>query len=169
MVYDTPGLVEREEVVVTLQGYVLRCNLPPITRLEQYVTSVCKNSKSAYSTLIRIPKNPITAKQSIVITGLGSVEFERSARAVLQIHTLFGSTVPEDTLLPWKPLRDSEYVCLEFSNRYFKGKDDGNSAVLPLPRNIDPYDMLRAKCHGAEHTEDNVVLYYERTTENSSG
>ena len=104
-----------------------------------------------------------------MITGLGSVEFERAARAVLQIHTLFGSTVPEDTLLPWKPLRDSEYVCLEFSNRYFKGKDDGNSPVLPLPRNIDPYDMLRAKCHGAEHTEDNVVLYYERTTENPSG
>ena len=122
-----------------------------------------------YLTLPRIPKNPFTAKQSIVITGLGSVEFERAARAVLQIHTLFGSTVPEDTLLPWKPLRDSEYVCLEFSNRYFKGKDDGVSAVLPLPRNIDPYDMLRAKCHGAEHTEDNVVLYYERTTEKLSG
>ena len=39
LVYDTvsPDATEREEVVVTLQGYVLRCNLPPITRPEQYV------------------------------------------------------------------------------------------------------------------------------------
>ena len=43
LVYDTPDSTEREEVVVTLQGYVLRCNLPPITRLDQYVPSGCEN------------------------------------------------------------------------------------------------------------------------------
>ena len=28
---------DREEVVVKVQGYILRCSLPPITRPEQYV------------------------------------------------------------------------------------------------------------------------------------
>ena len=117
----------------------------------------------------RIPKNPLAARQSIVLTGLGSEGFERAARAVLQIHTLFSSTLPEDSLLPWKPIRDSGYICLEFSNRYFKGKDDGDATVLPLGRKIDPYDLLRSKCQSAEHTEDNVVLYYERKKDNVSG
>lgn len=35
--FDTADDTEREEVVVNIQGYLLRCNLPPITRPEQYV------------------------------------------------------------------------------------------------------------------------------------
>ena len=107
----------------------------------------------------------MTAKQSILITGLGSSEFEASARAVLRIHTLFGSTLPADSLVPWKPIRDSEYVCLEFANRYFKGKDDDDSTVLELGHDIDPFDILRSRCNGGEHTEDNAVLYFERKTD----
>ena len=72
----------------------------------------------------------MTTKQSILITGLGSSEFEACARAVLRIHTLFGSTLPTDTLVLCNPVHDSEYVCLGFANRYFKGKDDDDSTVL---------------------------------------
>ena len=111
----------------------------------------------------------MTAKQSILITGLGSSEFEASARAVLRIHTLFGSTLPANSLVPWKPIRDSEYVCLEFANRYFKGKDDDDSTVLELGHDIDPFDILRSRCNGGEHTEDNAVLYFERKTDLSTG
>lgn len=111
----------------------------------------------------------MASKQSIVVTGLGSAEFERSARAVLQIHTLFESTLPEGTLLSWKPMRDSGYMCLEFSNRYFRGKDDGESPTIPLGHEIDPKDILGSVCRGAEHTEDNVVLYYERKIDSVTG
>ncbi|KAI0084505.1 hypothetical protein BDY19DRAFT_875268, partial [Irpex rosettiformis] len=133
-----------EEVVVTLQGFVLRCNLPPITRSEQ------------------IPKNPMATKQSMVITGLGNKDFDTAARAVLEVHTLFASTLPENMLVPWKPSRDGDFVCLEFSNRFFKTGGDSNAGIVELNADIDPLGLLRACCPSGEHTEDNVVLYYER-------
>ena len=82
---------------------------------------------------------------------------------------MFETTLPEGTLLPWKPTRDSGYVCLDFSNRYFRSKDDGESATVPLGHNIDPYDLLGSRCRGAKHTEDNVVLYYERKVNHDTG
>ena len=97
------------------------------------------------------------------------MEFERSARAVLQIHTMFESTLPEGTLIPWKPTRDCGYMCLEFSNRYFRSKDDGEYATMPLGQDIDPQDLLGSRCRGAEHTEDNVVLYYKRKVNSETG
>ncbi|KAI0083676.1 hypothetical protein BDY19DRAFT_899863, partial [Irpex rosettiformis] len=140
-----------EEVVVTIQGYVMRCNLPPITRSDQ------------------LPKNPQTAKQSVVITGLGSSEFESSARAILQIHTLFGSTLPADALVPWKPMRDAEYMCLEFANRYFEGSREDNALSVDLGTDVDPMGILTSRCPTGKHTEDNVVLYYERKTDSNTG
>ncbi|KAI0727875.1 hypothetical protein BC629DRAFT_1259349, partial [Irpex lacteus] len=135
-----------EEIVVTVQGFVLRCGLPPVTRAEQ------------------LPKNPMTAKQSVTLTGLGSKEFEAAARAILAIHTMFSSTLPEDALVPWKPHKDMDYVCLEFYNRYFKSRDDVGSAVLDIGPDIDPLGVLRSRCPLGEHTEDNAVLYFERKT-----
>lgn len=117
----------------------------------------------------RVPKNPASAKQAITLTGLGSTEFELAARAVLQIHTLFSSTIPEDALTNWKPMRDGGDVCLEFSNRYFRGKNDQDAAALELDKEIDPLGILRSKCPTGEHTEDNIVLYFERRTDILTG
>ena len=111
----------------------------------------------------------MTAKQYILITGLGSSKIEACARAVLRIHTLFGSTLPTDTLVPCKPVHDSEYVCLGFSNRYFKGKDDDNWTVLEFGNDIDPYYILISRCNGGEHTEENAVLYFDRKIDLSTG
>ena len=66
-------------------------------------------------------------------------------------------------------MRDSEHVCLEFANRYFRGKDDDVSTVLSLGSDIDPYGILQSRCSDGEHTEDNVVLYFERKVDATSG
>ncbi|KAI0801726.1 hypothetical protein BC629DRAFT_1438358 [Irpex lacteus] len=146
-----PRVSEHEEIVVTVQGFVLRCSLPPITRVDQ------------------LPKNPMAAKQSVTLTGLGSTEFEAAARAVLAIHTMFSSTLPDDALVPWKPQKDTDYVCLEFYNRYFKGRDETGSPAADIGTEIDPLGILRTRCPLGEHTEDNVVLYFERNTANITG
>ncbi|KAI0091807.1 hypothetical protein BDY19DRAFT_991481 [Irpex rosettiformis] len=143
--------VEREEIVVTLQGFILRCNLSPITRNDQ------------------LSKNPVAAKQSLVLTGLGNDDFETAARAVLEIHTLFASTLPDNALLPWKPIRDEDFVCIEFSNRFFETGGDSESRIVQLSADIDPMGFLRAHCPTGRHTEDNVVLYYERHINPNSG
>ena len=82
---------------------------------------------------------------------------------------MFESTLPEGTLISWTPTRDSGYICLEFSNRYFRSKDDGEFVTIPLGEDIDPHDLLGSRCRGAEHTEDNVVLYYERKVNPDTG
>ena len=111
----------------------------------------------------------MAAKQTITITGLGSKEFEAAARAVLQIHTLFASTMPENTIVPWTPMRDTDHICLEFANRYFKGKGDDDATVVALGNDIDPMGLLRSRCNEGEHTEDNAVLYYRRITDPNTG
>lgn len=111
----------------------------------------------------------MAAKQSVTLTGLGSTEFEAAARAVLAIHTMFSSTLPDDALVPWKPQKDTDYVCLEFYNRYFKGRDETGSPAADIGTEIDPLGILRTRCPLGEHTEDNVVLYFERNTANITG
>ena len=110
-----------------------------------------------------LPKgNAAAAKQSVVITGLGIPEFQAAARAVLEIHTFFGSTLPDTCLEPWHPVKGSEegFMCLEFSNRYFSGGKD-HDVALELGKDIDPEGILRAQCPEGIHTEDNRVLYFE--------
>ncbi|KAI0336886.1 hypothetical protein BDW22DRAFT_1349559, partial [Trametopsis cervina] len=80
--FDSAEDTEREEVVVNLQGYILRCTLPPITRPEQ------------------LPKNVMAAKQSVILTGLGSELFDAAGRAVMEIHTYLASTLPDGCLQP---------------------------------------------------------------------
>ena len=111
----------------------------------------------------------MSAKQYVMLTGLGSTEFDSAARAVLQIHTTFSATLPEETLLSWKPTRDAGFVCLQFANRYFKTKDDRDPTVIELDKEVDPSGMLQSKCPAGEHTEDNRVLYFERRTDILSG
>ncbi|KAI0755937.1 hypothetical protein BC629DRAFT_1272449, partial [Irpex lacteus] len=133
-----------EEVVVNVQGYAVRTTLPPITRRDS------------------LPKNPLSAKQSIVLTGLGTKQFEQAARAILAIRSAFVSILPDDTLLPWTPIIDGGHKCLEFSNRYFSsGQMDGLNPVEFDP-SIDPKGILANLETNGKHTDDNVVLYFER-------
>ncbi|KAI0825912.1 hypothetical protein BC629DRAFT_1276067 [Irpex lacteus] len=133
-----------EEVVVNVQGYAVRTNLPPITRRDS------------------LPKNPVNLKQSIVLTGVGTKQFEQAARAVLAIRTLFSATLPGDTLLPWTPIIDGGHKCLEFSNRYFTSGNVEGSKPVEFQTGVDPKGILANLEVNGIHTDDNVVLYFER-------
>ncbi|KAI0788939.1 hypothetical protein BC629DRAFT_1288231, partial [Irpex lacteus] len=132
-----------EEVVMNIQGYMIRSELPPVLRKD------------------RIPKNPVTAKQSVVITGLGGEQFEDCVRAIMAIHTQFAAQFPPDVLLPWAPQNEDGHVCLEFSNRYFSPISDPGAA-LEFDTSVDPQGILKNLDVAGKHTEDNKVLYYER-------
>ncbi|KAI0083087.1 hypothetical protein BDY19DRAFT_900872, partial [Irpex rosettiformis] len=137
-----------EEVVFRVQGYVLRANLPPLTRADQ------------------LTKNPQSAKQGLVLTGLGSKEFDNSIRAVVELHSRFASHLPTDTLLPWTPVTDDGDLCLELSNRYFTPKHLATEyEVSEITSVIDPLGLLKSRAGELHHTEDNEVLYFERIHE----
>lgn len=106
----------------------------------------------------------MTAKQSVVLTGLGCEEFDGSVRAIIALHSRFAMHLPSDMLNEWKPVTDEDLLCLEFANRYFtpnylaKQYDQSD-----LPDSVDPMRLLRSKAKGGCHTEDNQVLYFEKT------
>ncbi len=101
-------------------------------------------------------------KQSIVLTGVGTKQFEQAARAVLAIRTLFSATLPGDTLLPWTPIIDGGHKCLEFSNRYFTSGNVEGSKPVEFQTGVDPKGILANLEVNGIHTDDNVVLYFER-------
>ncbi|KAI0337021.1 hypothetical protein BDW22DRAFT_1340590, partial [Trametopsis cervina] len=139
-----------EEVVLSVQGYILRCSLPPVQRLEQ------------------LPKNVLAAKQSVVLTGLGSGVFDTMGRAVMEVHSYLASTLPDGSLQPWVPRKDEDCICLEFSNRYFTPLNNtDHQEGIPFSKTVDPNGVLGRYAMEMKHTEDNEVLYFERTSETS--
>lgn len=107
-------------------------------------------------------KNPTAAKQSLVLTGLGYEAFEKSVRALIELHSHFANSLPSGTLEAWHPIADQDDMCMEFSNRYLT---PGHLAVIYETASFDdltdPLYLLRGKS-GGRRTEDNVVLYYDR-------
>ncbi|KAI0083686.1 hypothetical protein BDY19DRAFT_899902, partial [Irpex rosettiformis] len=56
-----------------------------------------------------------------------------------------------------------DMLCLELSNRYFTPDYLATEYdIIPIDESIDPLEILRTKATRGKHTEDNVVLYYER-------
>ncbi|KAI0084161.1 hypothetical protein BDY19DRAFT_898899, partial [Irpex rosettiformis] len=141
-----------EEVVVSVQGYALRVNLPPVTRKD----------RQADIYIYSLPKNILSAKQSIVLTGLGAESFTKAAHAVLVIRSMFTANLPHDSLLPWTPIVDSGHQCLEFSNRYFSTSQFEGLTAVDFDPAVDPKGILASLEVDGKHTDDNVVLYFER-------
>lgn len=113
---------------------------------------------------IRLTKKPSTAKQSVVLTGLGCDEFDGSVRAIIALHSQFATHLPADTLNEWKPVTDDNLLCLEFANRYFTPNHLATQYDrVELTESVDPRGLLQSKARGGYHTEDNQVWYYEKT------
>lgn len=67
--------------------------------------------------LFRLPKNPETGKQHIIIIGLGRESFADAVAGVMQIQKIFGDHVPPDALQSWEPQSPGKGLLqLEFSN-----------------------------------------------------
>lgn len=97
-----------------------------------------------------------------MLMGLGCDLFDKSAKAIMEIHSRFAANLPTDTLENWKPQLDEEFLCVELSNRYLTPDRLATSYdVVPFDETIDPFGLLRGVV-GGKRTEDNVVLYYER-------
>ncbi|KAI0086715.1 hypothetical protein BDY19DRAFT_894419, partial [Irpex rosettiformis] len=140
-----------EEVVVSVQGYALRTSLPPVT---------CKDS---------LPKNILSAKQLILLTGLGAEGFTKASRAVLAIRSMFTSNLPRNSLLPWTPIVDNGHQCLEFSNCYFSTSQLEGLNPVEFDPAVDPKGILASLEVDGKHTDDNVVLYFERLAGKNKG
>ena len=110
----------------------------------------------------RIPKNILSAKQSIKLTGLGVEAFDACAAAILEVQQVFSTCLLPNAMQKWTPTMEHGYLVLEVSNWYFSNRDiaDDNLHLL------DCIDLLHLLCNWMPfntcHLKDNEVLYFER-------
>lgn len=105
----------------------------------------------------------MAAKQFVVLSGLGLTAFKEYVDAITEIHSYFADCIPTGTLLPWQPQYDSGYTCIEFANRYFNPFVDCTQYnEVPISHDVDPYNVIKNSITDGKHTEDNVVMYYDR-------
>ena len=105
--------------------------------------------------------NARTSEQSITITGLGNVEFDRAIIGIQQLRIVMENQVSAMKL--WEPRREQGHYVLTFSNRYFnKESEAANEEVKALSTDVDPLGLLAKAVPDGIHTSDNEVLYFER-------
>ncbi|KAK7017939.1 hypothetical protein VNI00_018500 [Paramarasmius palmivorus] len=138
-----------EEVVFTVQGIIVQCELPPVTKqFGRYTT----------------PRN---LQQRVVIAGLGSPAFEEAAKGFARLNAFLRCHLREDEA-PSLMGQYQNYNTIEVSNRYFTSARFANGeAHIPFTHDVDPRGILEEiKGDKMVHVTENVVEYYERIVRN---
>lgn len=151
-----------EEVVLRVQGFVIWADLPPI---HSYQRCVIFQSIPGTFNICRLPRNVLSAKQAIRLTGLGREAFDACAVAILEIQQILSGQLPPNSLQRYQPGTEQGYLTLEFANRYFTVSNNSDDQEVPMNTYIDPVSVLRERVPAnAKHTADNEVLYFEKRT-----
>jgi hypothetical protein len=152
-----------EEVVFTIQGIIVHCDLPPITK--EYAR--CEASLPAATNQLTDVTRTTTARtlqQRVTLSGLGTASFQTMSEGIVRLNGYLRSRLREDqTPAVVKYYRD--HPAFEFSNRYFTSARFAEGLqVLPISKDVDPDGYLEnMKGDNMVHTTDNLVEYYERT------
>ena len=97
------------------------------------------------------------------MTGLGAEQFDTFAAGALAIQHVLSSHAPEDAMIKWHPGSSNGFLHLDISNRWFTRDRDGDDLEMPIPDDLDPFNILRSRMSSrARYTAENEVLYYER-------
>ncbi|KAL0060506.1 hypothetical protein AAF712_012696 [Marasmius tenuissimus] len=134
---------EKEELVFTVQGVILKKDLPPVDK---------PLGKIAFMT------------QQIVLTGLDCEIFNKASRGLDVVESQFRRNLDEEDVDLHKVGATVDgYQAIELSNRYVtcKGATNGVTEV-EMDEVIDPKGYLTALMNERYvRTEENVVEYYE--------
>lgn len=102
-------------------------------------------------------------RQSVTLDGAGNQDFDDGKKARELIHKLFDRYFEENSL---EPLCDTE--TMEISNRYLTPKRDApTDRHIGFDSLVDPKGILEGMAKegdGFVHTEDNVVMFWQRKT-----
>ncbi|EIN09611.1 hypothetical protein PUNSTDRAFT_133393 [Punctularia strigosozonata HHB-11173 SS5] len=134
-----------EELVCRMQGILAERNLLPLIN-EPY-------------------GNRYNLRQSVVLTGFNSQEFERFLDTRATIYNIFKRYLPPDSIFPLSQsiihINDATYSALHLSNAIFtKPNADGVDATtreLPISNELDPSKILQRLKGNALHLDDNSI------------
>ncbi|KAK7049901.1 hypothetical protein VNI00_005331 [Paramarasmius palmivorus] len=142
---DTPPNGQpAEEIVFTLQGIIMQCDLPPVIR--PFVSAK-------------------HVQQRLLLTGLNTSTFTNALHGLARVDSMLRQALREESPRAIASTTDG-YTTLDLSNRYFTSKRFANEEHhVGFPNDVDPKGVL-ANLRGEAfvHTTDNVVEYYQRQT-----
>ncbi|KAK7038678.1 hypothetical protein VNI00_010562 [Paramarasmius palmivorus] len=138
-----------EEIVFTVQGVILQCDLPPVVR--------------PYGRFV----SPRHVQQRVLLTGLNTATFSRALDGLARVDSLLR-----------KAIRDNEghvitgntdgFTTIDVANRYFTSKRFANDEHhIGFTTDVDPKGILNdLRGEAFVHTADNVVEFYQRLNTN---
>ena len=158
LVYRVTGTeTYNEELIASFQGIICKKDLPLFTERLGYVRSLIMELILTYNR-----SNSGLAKclqQSVSITGLQSLTFDKIIHTVAEIHAVFSRAVGNEKLEECQIITSYKGMsALELSNHCFTPcKDMAEGSELVLSANIGPYGYLakaagvalcyRGECH----------------------
>ena len=111
-------------------------------------------------------------KQSVTISGLGVEGFDQAVQGVQNIYQCMQAQVTSRgfRLRDWTPRKEGGYLTMTFSSRYLTNSRDAEGEVPLGMEDVDPLNNLRPLLLNRTevHVADNVVEFWERTSNNSS-
>lgn len=108
-------------------------------------------------------------RQSVRITGLGTLGFESSIDNIQGLSQIISRQVPEGTMDQFTHCFFLEHSALDVGTRYFTSrKDDPMGPAVPLDVMIDPKGILASMSDDKHfHSIDNIVKYYTATEDST--
>ncbi|KAH9939696.1 uncharacterized protein BXZ73DRAFT_43519 [Epithele typhae] len=143
-----------EELILSLQGYLVEANLPPVRKMD----------------IPRSNHRLISMSQSVVISGLGEDLFKDAVQGALCVYQVYQRLIEtlHGKLREWSLVDRSGHLAIQFGNRLLsRGKEAADNEVVDLADVVDPFNVLRLVLRDHVHTTDNAVQYWERTVKNS--
>ena len=111
-------------------------------------------------------------KQSVTISGLGVEGFDQAVQGVQNIYQRMQAQVTSRgfCLRDWIPRKEGGHLMLTFSSRYLTSSRDAEGEVPLGMEDVDPSNILHPLLLNRTevHVADNVVEFWERTSNNSS-
>ncbi|KAH9837946.1 uncharacterized protein C8Q71DRAFT_706152, partial [Rhodofomes roseus] len=140
-----------EEMVLSIQGYLLKTKLPPITKdISDHICSIAQTKV-------------VHTEQYVRIGGLADPLFDQGAVAVLAIHQFLESRLGSGSLQDMDVKREQGHIVLDFHNRYLTPRSEAAvTSIIPFPNDYDPRHILQSRVTDEVFTTDNAVQFYER-------
>ncbi|EEB88950.1 hypothetical protein MPER_13016, partial [Moniliophthora perniciosa FA553] len=125
VVKEDPSAEEKEEVVFSIQGIIMQCELPPI---------VHEFGRSASARHLQ---------QRVSLTGFDTPSFADALEGLARVDSMLRLNIREENL---KQLGSTcgKWTTLDIGNRYFSSKKVAQShEQLPFPKEVDPKGILQ--------------------------
>lgn len=152
-----------EEVILSIQGYLVKAKMPPITHESEYVICMLWMHIILTANASIARTKVLHTEQYLQVTGLDNAQFGEAAVAMLSIHQLFSKLLVKGSMHDWEVKREQEHIVLDFHNPYLTLREKAvSSNIIDIPQDIDPFGILKKHVTNEVFTTDSIIQCFQR-------